>query len=96
MLKRNIKYLCKIEGIKIRELAQEIGINHNDLSRVRWYKNVKLPQLLWLEKRFNCPIEMLIKYDLRVITEKEMYEFIKKEIYNFENLKNLEQGIKKK
>lgn len=80
VIKKNIKFLCKLNKIRIKELEKELNIKNKGLSRAYFYKNVKLSQLENIANRFNVPLNLLIYVDLELLNKEEIYNLISKEI----------------
>lgn len=96
VIKNNIKYLCKINKIKIKDLEQELKIKNKGLSRVYFYKNVKLSQLESIAKRFNVPLNLLVYTQIEFLEDSDMYNLITEEINYYEHKKNDDKSIKKR
>lgn len=96
VIKNNIKYLCKIHKIKIKDLEQELKIKNKGLSRVYFYKNVKLSQLESIAKRFNAPLNLLVYTQIEFLEDSDMYNLITEEINYYEHKKNDDKSIKKR
>lgn len=64
-LQSNIKFLCKKNNIKIKDLETTLSIRKTNLSRPNFYKNtMTVPTLLRIGNYFNVDINDLICLDL--------------------------------
>lgn len=88
IIKSNIKYLCKLNKVKIKDLETELGIKNKGLSRAYFYKNVKLSQLESIANRFNVPLNLFIFTDLAILNAEKIIEIVGKEINYYEKNKN--------
>ena len=96
VIKNNIKYLCKVNKVKIKDLEKELNIKNKGLSRVYFYKNVKLSQLESIAKRFNVPLNLLIYTQIEYLEDSDIYNLIAKEISYYEHKKNDDKSIEKR
>lgn len=90
MIRKNVKFLCKQNHIKLRDLETELKIKSMGLSRVWFYKTIKVNQLTQIATKFSVPVDMLINYDLTKLSEKDIYEIIKKGMEYYEYQKNID------
>lgn len=64
-LQSNIKFLCKKNNIKIKDLETTLSIRKTNLSRPNFYKHtMTVPTLLRIGNYFNVDINDLICLDL--------------------------------
>lgn len=61
LFSQNLKYLVKEKNLSLRQLENELNINHTTLSR--WLNCQTMPQadyLCIIAKYFNCSVDFLL------------------------------------
>lgn len=85
MIKKNIKYLCKLHNIRIKDFEKIIGIKNSGLSRAYFYKSIKLSTISKIAEEFKVPLVLLVNCDLSTLTKEDVYNIFEENVlYLFE------------
>ena len=84
MIRKNIKYLCKTNNVKVRDLEKELNIKNNGLSRDYFYNSIKLATIQKIANKFSVPLILLINCDLKTMTREDIYDIFEEGVlYEF-------------